>query len=197
MKFELWFKKFGLSLVVFIFLSIIHYSLFILPTYAHVLKTDGSIGAVLHIDPDDDPIAGSQSGFFFEFKDKQNKFSPQYCTCTFSIVENGKEIYSQPLFQNNSNPSLTTPSVFYTFAKKDVYQLRVTGVPNPADSFQTFTLTYDVRVERVASPLPTSGQVNTTNTWISKHLPHLALGLIIGVFIIVAMFKQSFTKPKA
>src|SRR5438045_57931 len=80
---------------------------------AHVLKTDGNIGAVLHIDPDDDPIAGSQASFFFEFKDIQGKFQSQNCDCTFSIAEDGKEIFSQPLFQNNSNPSLTSASVFF------------------------------------------------------------------------------------
>src|SRR5437773_8843060 len=70
---------------------------------AHFLKIDGSIGAVLHVDPDDDPIAGEQASFFLSFKDKQHKFSPQNCTCTFSIQEQNQTIYSQPLFQNNSN----------------------------------------------------------------------------------------------
>lgn len=48
----------------------------ILPTIAsaHVLKTDGSIGAVVHIDPDDDPIIGKSANFFLEFKDTKNKF---------------------------------------------------------------------------------------------------------------------------
>src|SRR5947207_173429 len=82
---------------------------------AHILQTDKNIGAVLHIDPEDDPIAGEQSGFFFEFKDIQNKFEPKNCTCTISIIRENKEIYSQPLFQDNVNPSLSNSSLFYTF----------------------------------------------------------------------------------
>src|SRR5438270_44822 len=82
---------------------------------AHILQTDGDIGAVLHMDPEDDPIAGVQSAFFFEFKDRQNKFQPKKCNCIFEIEENGKNIYTQPLFQNDANPSLSSTSVFYTF----------------------------------------------------------------------------------
>lgn len=36
---------------------------------AHVLQTDGSIGAVLHVDPDDNPIIGEKATFFFDLKD--------------------------------------------------------------------------------------------------------------------------------
>ncbi len=167
-----------------------------LPAYAHILKTDGNIGAVLHIDPDDDPFVGQQASFFFEFKDKQNKFTPQNCDCTFSITEDGKEIFSQPLFQNNSSPSLDNASVFFTFPEKNVYQVKVTGKPNPADAFQKFTLTYDVRVARTTNSSTTTQGTQATNTnWFSTHIPHVIGGIIIGLFLIAALVKQ-FLKPK-
>src|SRR5437667_6752587 len=93
--------------------------------FAHFLAFDHTIGAVLHIDPNDDPIAGEQTSFFFEFKDKENKFTPQNCDCTFLIVKNGQTIYSQPLFANNQNPRLTNASVLYTLPQKDVYEIKV------------------------------------------------------------------------
>ena len=74
--------------IIFIFL------LFLICTVnvqAHILKTDGSIGAVLHIDPDDDPIARQSSYFFFEFKDKQNIFKLENCDCKITIFEQGKQ----------------------------------------------------------------------------------------------------------
>src|SRR5882672_6466726 len=58
------------------------------PVEAHFLASDRNIGAVLHVDPNDQPIAGSQTSFFFEFKDKQNKFKAENCDCTFAIDEN-------------------------------------------------------------------------------------------------------------
>src|SRR5437899_1430767 len=78
---------------------------------AHVLVYDHDIGAIMHIDPDDAPVAKEQSAFFFEFKDTKNKFDPVNCDCTFTISENGTEIYSQPLFQNSPKPSLSNASV--------------------------------------------------------------------------------------
>lgn len=34
---------------------------------AHILKASGSVEAVMHVTPEDDPIAGKQSDFFFYF----------------------------------------------------------------------------------------------------------------------------------
>ncbi|HSW96448.1 MAG TPA: hypothetical protein VLF89_01345 [Candidatus Saccharimonadales bacterium] len=133
---------------------------------AHVLVTDKNIGAVLHIDPEDDPVAGQQSGFFFEFKDTTGRFSPENCDCNFFISENEKIIYSQPLFQNNPKPSLTNASIFYTFPKKDVYQLKVVGKPNIPNSFQSFTLVYDIRVDRTADRNNPISENNSPYIWI-------------------------------
>ncbi len=127
---------------------------------AHILQIDDNIGAVMHTDPNDDPIAGQPTGFFFAFKDKQNKFQPVNCDCTFAISENGKEIFSQPLFQNNQNPSLDNASVFYTFPERAVYQVKIIGKPLQENGFQPFTLTYNVRVERVSETKQNSNEPN-------------------------------------
>lgn len=127
------------------------FSFFTSVTYAHVLKSDGQIGAVLHVNPDDDPVAGEPTGFFFEFKDKENKFTPQSCECTFSITKDGNLIYSVPLFKDNSSPSLTSPSIFYTFYEKGIYQVKVAGGPTNDGTFSPFTLVYDIRVAREAA----------------------------------------------
>ncbi len=184
------------------YLLLITCYLLLVPTFtpvdAHVLKTDGNIGAVLHINPDDDPIADQQTGFFFEFKDKQNKFTPQSCTCTFSVEEDGKTIFSQPLFQNNASPSLENASVFFTFPERNVYQIKVAGSPTTPGAFQKFSLTYDVRVARQSSnPSPNSNgsQPSQGPNWFVTHIPHLIAGLIIGLFLLAAFVKQ-IKKPK-
>src|SRR5471030_211139 len=100
-------------LLLFVFLG---FGLFYTPlSYAHFLETDKNIGAVLHADPNDSPIAGSQTAFFFEFKDKQGKFQPNNCDCTFSILENGNEVFSQPIFQTKQTSNPFAVSVYYTF----------------------------------------------------------------------------------
>lgn len=150
------------------------------PVEAHFLKTDHNIGAILHVDPNDDPVAKEQASFFFEFKDLKNQFKPKLCDCEFSILENGAVIYSQPLFQNNQNPSLTNTSVFYTFPQKDVYQVQVIGKPVSENAFQPFILTWDFRVDQEANH---PSQPATYN-FFTDHLIHFVeAGILIAVFI--------------
>lgn len=181
-----------------IFLSILTVGL-MLPTVAsaHVLKTDSSVGAVLHINPEDDPIIGQNASFFFEFKDTQNKFKPEDCECTFSIIQGNKEIHSQPLFQNNSKPSLTNAAAFYTFPEKGVYQIKVIGRPTKTNAFEPFTLTYDIRVARETdSPInqPLSGFVPFNQPWISKYIVPLTALAIVLIFTIIALARQKINK---
>jgi hypothetical protein len=153
--------------------------------YAHTLKTDGSIGAIMHVDPDDDPVAGRQSNFYFEFKDKNNAFKPTDCDCTFAILQNGKVLFSQPLFKNNADPNLSNASASYYFPEQGVYMVRVTGQSHNNQSFPPFTLNYDLRVSRTNS---TPENATTGSNWFSDHLVQLTgglVGLIILGFIIV------------
>ncbi len=168
-----------------------------LPISAHILKTDGSIGAVLHIDPNDEPAAGDLAGIFLEFKDRENKFNPQNCSCTFSIIEDGKEIYNQPLFQNNTNPNLENASVFFTFPEKNVYQIKIVGKPNSPNAFQTFSLIYDIRVatqHTYSSPIPNYSQGNFVTNFLSVHVIHLIGGFIVLGFLIFVLIRQKFNK---
>jgi hypothetical protein len=111
---------------------------------AHVLQTDGNIGAVLHIDPSDDPVATQSSGFYFDFQDKSGKFQLTNCSCTVVIHQGDQQLDSEQL----SLASLTTASFTYTFPAKGVYQVHVIGVPKTTDAFQPFSLVYTIRVER-------------------------------------------------
>lgn len=160
-------------------------------TFAHFLESDNNIGAVLHVEPNDNPIAGSLASFFFEFKDKTNKFDPAKCDCTVVITEAGKTIYSQPLFQNTTKPSLTNASVFYTFPKEDVYVVKVIGKPQMPGGFQPFTLTWNFRVDQQAN------KPAGTTSFLSQHIFHIATALI-GVALLIWFFlKQEIFAKKS
>lgn len=156
---------------------------------AHVLKTDGVIGAVMHIDPDDDPIAGSIATFYFEIKDTTGKFSPQNCNCRVDIYEGGRIIYSNSLFSANSANSINSPVFQYVFPQRDVYRVDLVGSPQTTGQFQTFNLKYDVRVDRV---------VNSTNnsqpSWLSVHLFHLIAFGVAFSLLVFAIIQQSRKK---
>lgn len=176
------------SVFIFVTFLIFHFSFFIsiAPARAHVLKSDGSVGAILHVSPDDDPIAGVSTDFFFELKDKEGKFTPENCDCSAIVFQNGKEIYSQPLFQNTAKPSLDDASFSYVLPQKDIYSVQIVGKPLSNGSFQPFALAWDIRVARDGAP--DAPAQNTSNTVIP--LVALLAGVIVVVGIILGRKKK-------
>lgn len=161
--------------------------------YAHVLESDGSIGAVMHVTPDDDPIAREESGFYFEFKDKTSKFKPENCICTFSIEKNGEQIFTQNLFANNSDPSLSNASINFTFPEKNIYKIVITGQPKISGDFEAFALEYDLRVERESEKI--AAQAAPPVPQQNKQLPVAPIiigiaGLGVGVYFFLNKKKK-------
>lgn len=154
---------------------------------AHVLQSNGTIGAVMHVTPEDDPIVGELTDFYFEFKDTTGKFNPEQCDCVISVKKSGEEIYSQPLFSENTNPSLQNASISYRFPEKNVYSVSIIGEPLKAGTFQPFTLTYDLRVER-ESILPNADSSNGTPGIFQLHILHILIGIaLIGLILFLLM----------
>lgn len=147
---------------------------------AHVLKSDGSVGAILHVSPDDDPIAGVQTDFFFEIKDKSGTFVPDNCICTASILQNGTEVYSQPLFANNASPNLDNASLSYVLPQRDVYVVQMKGKPIGKGTFEPFTLSWDIRVERDQKP---ESQTTDNNDVLPYIYALAAVSIVVGVIL--------------
>jgi hypothetical protein len=157
---------------------------------AHVLKSDGTIGAILHVSPDDDPIAGVPTDFFFELKDTENKFRPENCDCIARIIQDGKVTSSQPLFASNPSPSLEDASFTYTLPEKGVYQVQLLGAPKNDNAFERFELSWDIRVDREGNP---TKQTNTH--WISELMPYL-LGIGLFIVLLISIQKKGGAKKK-
>lgn len=118
------------------------------PAFAHVLKTDNAIGAVMHVTPDDDPVAGDDTTFFFDIKDKNNKFNSQACECTVTIFKGSEQIKQADLYQSGGTGGLETPLFTYVFPQRGIYVIQISGKPKIADAFQAFTIKYDLRVDK-------------------------------------------------
>jgi hypothetical protein len=170
------------------------------PAFAHILKISGNIGSTLHIDPADDPIAKSPSSFFFELKDKNGRFKVDECICQVTIFQNGKEIFSESILQNNN--SSTTVSFLYTFPEVDIYKLELAGRPRDGKLFESFKFDYDIRVDKQSlasgedkENLPSEvGKQDTnnvtSNSWLKAHTIHLIGGIIVLGFFVFALIKQ-------
>jgi len=120
---------------------------------AHVLQTDGDIGAVLHINPDDNPVSGTPISYVLSFADTTGRMTLPKCACGITILENGHQVARKPLVATAAMQSDDT----FTFPKPDVYILKISGAPKTPGAFQPFTLSYTVRVsggQAVMQPFP-------------------------------------------
>jgi hypothetical protein len=138
---------------------------------AHVLKIDGDIGAVLHINPDDNPTTGSPTDYLMSFNDDTSRFSLPKCNCKVSIIANNQTVATKPLTASSN----TVSDNHYTFNKPAVYTLQFTGAPKIAGAFQPFTLNYEVRVtdgQPHAQPVPVA-------LWVG-------MGMAVGLVLLAA-----------
>jgi hypothetical protein len=152
-----------------------------------VLKTDGSIGAVLHINPNDEPTANQPSTLVFEFKDKRNNFSSKECNCLVSILANGKTVYSQPLFQDTQTKD-TYAAITYIFPESNIYTVQITGKSLSGTSFQPFHLSWDIRVAAATNT------ENTTQTNTLSFSPFFILFTIVLIGGIILFVRNKATK---
>lgn len=167
-------KKIILSLFLVLSLTIIGAS----TVFAHTLETNQSIGAVMHIDPDDDPFIGSPATIFFDIHDKDKKFKKAYCDCTAAVVKNEKILFSQPLPRDANSTSFA-----YTFQEKGDYEIRLTGVPLQKDQFQKFEIEFPVSVSRELSSKQAQG--SGIIYWLGTHMYHTAAGVIIIIMSLI------------
>jgi hypothetical protein len=123
--------------------------LFFLPhkAFAHFLAVDSSVSAYLHIDPDDDPIAGQPTKLYFlTITDSNKKMDLKNCDCQVTIKQDDKTLFSAPLVKSTNKNSLDAGSVGYTFPEQGVYTIQFTGKPMNGTKLHSFDLSWDFRV---------------------------------------------------
>jgi hypothetical protein len=138
---------------------------------AHVLKAENKIGAILHIEPNDNPVTGEPVKILLSFQDVSKKLLLQNCDCFIEYVANGVTVDKQPLVVSLPQDSLN----IFTFTEPAVYNLIVTGAPKNGSDFSSFELDFTVRVA--------SGEIQTNGT-----PPILLAGIagLAGVLILAA-----------
>ncbi len=149
--------------------------------YAHVLESDGSVGAILHIDPGDDPIAGEKSGFYFDFKDKTDRFRVQDCDCRLVIERAGKVIHDEPFSEPNGGD--------FVFPARDVYRVKAVGQPKVAGTFDAFDMGYDIRVERGADSLDGQANVGDAQSSAKPLLMIVAASIVLFALLLAIRYK--------
>jgi hypothetical protein len=123
---------------------------------AHVLQTDGDMGVLMHVDPDDEPVAGQQATFLLEIQNRRGPFQLDRCNCRLRISEQGKEVFSGRI-GGADNGSVAVP---FVFPDSGVYRAEVAGEPLAGAVFPAFRVGFDVRViPEEATEIPWSSLV--------------------------------------
>ncbi len=156
---------------------------------AHFVKSDSGIGAVLHVDPGDDPVAGQQSNIILEFKDTNNEFNLDNCVCKIIVSRGQEEIINQDLGPVAPDQQLSSVTSI-VFPAKDIYILKIKG-SSENNSYPDFELNYDIRV---ANDSLQSTPDTDEKDWLSGHIIHLVGGLLILAFLVFALIKHNFVR---
>jgi hypothetical protein len=164
-----------------------------LPTIAsaHQMKYDGSIGALLHVDPNDDPYVNETTFMHVEFRDKEHYFRADQCLCTITLTEGSRSRFAA---STQSPPaalerSQSTLGFEYVFPEKGIYTLTVHGEPQAGALFKPFTLSYDIRVANDRGSFsPSLLSTSDLSHFFIHHGHHLiiySIGFSVGLLLVL------------
>lgn len=140
------------------------------PVAAHVLlqDTEAKIGAVVHVTPDDSPIAGEPSELYFDIQDGQSDVRIPYDGYELFITDTTGERQQIETFVDGSSVGAT-----YTFPVQGLYQLEL----QPKEQYEEdISLASSIRITRGAGSL----QATETYVWAQA-------GLVFGVTLLVLL----------
>lgn len=164
-----------------------------LRSQAHTVNNTQTIGALIHIDPNDEPKTNEVATITFTVKDTTDRFDGKDCICVLTITTGTKEIYKKTI----SGTKLELSAKF-TFTEPGSYTLLITGTPKTGATFDNFSFSFDTEVKgndktqstkaspsnQAASYIKESG--NKANGILSN--PIAILGPIISLTVIGCLF---------
>ncbi|NJK72036.1 MAG: hypothetical protein HC926_01055 [Synechococcaceae cyanobacterium SM2_3_60] len=123
----------------------------LLPLHAHQVQTTDTVGATLHLEPDDNPRAGEETEVWFALTQAGGVMIPLHdCLCRL-------EVLAMPTLDVLATPDLVPvdaerykeiPGATVLFPRVGAYQLRLVGEPVAEAAFDAFDLTFEVIVAR-------------------------------------------------
>jgi hypothetical protein len=116
--------------------------------YSHELAADQDVGALMHIEPNDDPKVGVSSKVWFDLVKKGGqKISLAECDCVFSLYKGTARtpVVAHTLTESKAEETKSVLSAQVTFPERGAYRLVLSGKPKGKKIFAPFTLRWTVR----------------------------------------------------
>ncbi|HEX8763338.1 MAG TPA: hypothetical protein VF733_06315 [Candidatus Saccharimonadales bacterium] len=147
---------------------------------AHVLISDESrpIGAILHITPDDDPIAGEQSSIAFTMEGRA--VSKKTHAFTLQVIDDQERAVYVPIQVNDSTATAT-----YTFPRQGAYEIVLSA---EAVNGTSPTLTFR-QSQRVARGEKAATSIVSTPFWAQ-------FGVIAALIALLVIMMTVFNRRK-
>lgn len=169
------------KLVIIMLIGIFVYALTPLHTEAHVFITDknNTHGAILHITPDDDPIAGETSTLYFDTQGLENS------EVSLKVRDTVTGKIDQLAAVTADSPLATMQ---YAFPTQGIYELvfSVSG-----DDTQTFT-----KHQRVSRGVSTDNSVAENHLWAEMLLILSGIGLVVLFAVFLDRRKEIAAKSR-
>jgi hypothetical protein len=122
--------------------------LYALPTLAHQVQVTDTVGATLHIEPNDLPRAGSPHQVWFALTQAGGQTIPlSDCDCTLTLYGGDGTAIATPILSPVSAEGYQSiPAADVTFPAVGTYELTLVGAPQGDATFEPFELSFDVTV---------------------------------------------------
>lgn len=164
-------------------------------SYAHILSVDGAMGVTLHVDPQDEPLAGVPSRIYVLFSPKSGTyFALEHCDCRLRIEKGGTQLVEMSVTHEAEHAG-DSHVLTYAFPERGVYRVVVEGASASGPLFDPFSVHFDLRVAEVG----VTGEDTDTLGWLLKfHLIHLILiggACVVAVYLIVKDRKERTNSP--
>ncbi len=114
--------------------------------FAHELEQNNGISAVLHIQPDDNPIAGRKTILNISYGDSAKKFTLENCDCKISLVRNEKVLTTVKATPAHLHSTLES-SAEIVFPSPGEYEIRASGRSNN-NTFPDFEIEFPVKISK-------------------------------------------------
>jgi hypothetical protein len=149
-------------------LSLITLGLLSQPAVAHQVQIQDTVGATLHIEPNDIPLAGTPTEVWFALTQVGGTVIPlNRCDCSLTLYDGGENVIATPdLFPLSAEGYREIPGASVTFPEVGTYELVLAGTPLEAAEFTPFELRFEVVVagrapDTRSAPEPTPAEAQS------------------------------------
>ncbi len=118
---------------------------------AHEIARDGNVGGLIHIEPDDAPLAGKPNRASFEVNQRGGRaILLSQCACRLSVYAGGMRPGARPASTPKLSQGKSELTAVLNFPAAGAYTLVLQGRPRAGADFPSFTLKWTVRADITA-----------------------------------------------